>query len=130
MIVVDASAMVEVLLQLPAAGRLMDRIFGSGESLHAPHLLDVEVAQVVRRYARRGEIPTARGAEAIADLAVMPIARHGHTPLLERVWQLRDNATAYDAVYLACAEALDASLVTRDAALGRVRGSTADVEVF
>lgn len=129
MIVVDASAVVEVLLQLPAAERLMDRIFGSGESLHAPHLLDVEVAQVIRRYARRGDISPARGAEAIGDLAVMPITRHSHTPLLERAWQLRDNATAYDAVYLACAEALDASLVTRDAALRRV-GSTAQVEVF
>jgi predicted nucleic acid-binding protein len=129
-IVLDASAAVEVLLQLERADQLMDRIFASGESLHAPHLLDVEVTQVIRRYARAGDISPARGAEAVRDLADLPVHRHAHAPLLDRVWQLRNNATAYDATYLACAEALDAVLVTRDAALTRIPGISLTVEVF
>lgn len=130
MIVVDASAAVEILLQLDMADPLMDRLFLSGESLHAPHLLDVEVAQVIRRYARAGDVPAARGAEALRDLADLPLTRHGHIPLLDRVWQLRANLTAYDAAYIALAEALDAVLVTRDAALARVPGVRLTVEVL
>lgn len=130
MIVVDASAVVELLLQLDAAEVLMDRLFLSGESLHAPQLLDVEVTQVIRRYARAGDLTPARGAEAVRDLADLPITRHGHLPLLDRMWQLRNNATAYDAAYIALAEALDAVLVTRDAALARVPGRCLSVEVF
>jgi predicted nucleic acid-binding protein len=130
LIVLDASAAVEVLLQLEAAEPLMERIFASGESLHAPHLLDIEVAQVIRRYARAGDISVARGADAIRDLADLPVKRHGHEPLLERIWQLRSNATAYDAAYIACAEALGAVLVTRDASLARLPGITLSVEVF
>jgi predicted nucleic acid-binding protein len=129
-IVVDASAVVELLLQLDAAEVLMDRLFLSGESLHAPQLLDVEVTQVIRRYARAGDLTPARGAEAVRDLADLPITRHGHLPLLDRMWQLRNNATAYDAAYIALAEALDAVLVTRDAALARVPGRCLSVEVF
>lgn len=130
MIVVDASAVVELLLQLDAAEVLMDRLFLSGESLHAPQLLDVEVTQVIRRYARAGDLTPARGAEAVRDLADLPITRHGHLPLLDRMWQLRNNATAYDAAYIALAEALDAVLVTRDAAVARVPGRRLSVEVF
>lgn len=130
MIVLDASAAVEILLQLNAADPLIDRLFAPGESLHAPHLLDVEVAQVIRRYARAGDISAARGAEAVRDLADLPVTRHDHAPLLDRIWQLRHNVTAYDAAYIACAEALDAVLVTRDAALARVPGVRLPVEVF
>lgn len=130
MIVVDGSAAVEILLQLDMADPLMDRLFLSGESLHAPHLLDVEVAQVIRRYARMGDIAAARGTEALRDLADLPVTRHGHTPLLDRIWQLRMNLTAYDAAYIALAEALDGVLVTRDAALARVPGVRLTVEVI
>jgi len=129
-IVLDASAAVEVLLGLPAAEALMQRIFAPGESIHAPHLVDVEVASVIRRYARSGQITASRGAEAIRDLADFPLTRHGHDVLLDRIWQLRNNVTAHDAAYLACAEALDAVLVTRDAALTKVPGVAARVEVF
>lgn len=125
MIVVDASAVLEVLLQTPAAARVTRRIFAPGETLHAPHLIDVEIAQVVRRYARAGAISPDRGAEALADLADLPLSRYPHFVLLPRIWQLRHNLTAYDAAYLALAEALDAPLLTRDRALasagGRVR---------
>ncbi len=125
MIVVDASVVLEVLLQTPAASRVSRRIFASGETLHAPHLLDVEIAQVLRRYARSGVISSDRGAEALMDLADLPLSRYPHFVLLPRIWQLRHNVTAYDAAYLALAEALDAPLLTRDRALasagGRVR---------
>lgn len=92
-------------------------MFASGETLHAPHLLDVEVAQVLRRYVRSKDILPERGAEALADLASLPINRYPHFVLLPRIWQLRHNLTAYDAAYVALAEALDATLVTRDRAL-------------
>ena len=128
MIVVDASAVLEVLLRTRMAGRVEARLFGRA-SLHAPHLLDVEVAQVLRRYASRGELTAARGAEALADLAAFPLARYPHDLLLGRMWQLRENLTAYDAAYVALAEALGAPLVTRDERLAAAPGHRAVVEL-
>ncbi len=130
MTVLDASAAVEVLLQLPHAELLKERLFHPFETLHAPHLLDVEVAHALRRYAAGGEISAARGAQALADLRDLRLTRHAHDGLLARIWQLRANVTAYDAAYLALAEALDAPLVTRDAALSGVPGVRIPVEVF
>ena len=129
MIVVDASAVLEVLLQTPAATRVSSRIFGVGETLHAPHLLDLEVAQVLRRYVRTGIISAKRGNEALTDLADLPLSRYPHVVLLPRIWQFRHNVTAYDAAYLALAEALDAPLVTRDKALASA-GARARVEII
>ncbi len=82
--------------------------------MHAPHLLDVEVTQVLRRYANAGEINEGRGSEALADLADFPIRRYPHGFLLTRAWSLRHNFTAYDAVYVALAESLNARLLTHD----------------
>jgi predicted nucleic acid-binding protein len=114
-IVVDASALLEVLLRTPEANAVETRLFEQPRAtLHAPHLLDVEVAQVLRRYAAAGEIDGARGQAALADLADFPIRRYSHEFLLARVWDLRSNFAAYDAVYVALAEALDAGLLTRD----------------
>lgn len=104
-------------------------MFAPGETLHAPHLLDVEVAQVLRRYVRSKDILPERGAEALADLASLPINRYPYFVLLPRIWQLRHNLTAYDAAYVALAEALDATLVTRDRALKSL-SSAARVEVL
>jgi len=129
LIVVDASAVLEVLLQTPAAPRISRRLFAPGETLHAPHLIDVEVAQVVRRYERSGAITPIRGAEALADLAGLPLQRYPHNVLLPRIWQLRHNLTAYDAAYLALAEALRAPLLTRDRALASA-GGRVKVEVL
>jgi predicted nucleic acid-binding protein len=114
MIVIDASALLDVLLRTPTAPAIEDRLFESRQTLHAPHLIDVEVAQVVRHYATSGEIDSARGQTILADLADMPMQRYPHGFLLPRVWDLRNNLSAYDAVYVALAEALDAPLLTRD----------------
>lgn len=129
MIVVDASALLEALLRTPAAEAVERRLFEPEQTLHAPHLLDVEVAQVVRRYASAGEIDAERGRAALADLADFPLRRYPHNFLLPRVWDLRNNLTAHDAVYVALAEALDAPLVTRDQRLAAAAGHFARVEL-
>jgi predicted nucleic acid-binding protein len=128
-IVVDASALLEVLLRTPAAEAVESRLFDSRQTLHAPHLLDVEIAQVVRRYAANGEIDQERGRAALADLADWPLRRYPHDFLLSRVWDLRNNLTAYDAVYVALAEALDAPLLTRDRRLAAASGHHARIEL-
>ena len=130
MIVVDASAVLEVLLNTPDGARIAARLFTAGETLHVPHLLDLEVAQVLRRYARSEEVSAQRGAQALEDLVDFPLVRYPHEFLLSRIWELRDNATAYDAAYLALAEALPAPLVTRDAALASNRAHRARVELI
>jgi predicted nucleic acid-binding protein len=129
MIVVDASALLEALLRTPAAKAVEKRLFDPEQTLHAPHLLDVEVAQVVRRYAANGEIDNDRGRAALADLADLPLHRYPHDLLLPRVWDLRSNLTAYDAVYVALAEALDAPLLTRDRRLAAAAGHHARIEL-
>ena len=129
MIVVDASALLEVLLNTPAACPIARRLFAPGETLHAPHLLDVEMAQALRRYCRTGEITPQRGLEALEDLGDLPMARYPHDLFLPRMWELRDSVTAYDAAYLCLAEVLAAPLLTRDAALASCPGHSAKVEV-
>jgi predicted nucleic acid-binding protein len=129
LIVVDASALIEVLLGTSDASRVAERFYAEGETLHAPHLLDVEVAQVLRRYALADMLSVQRGAEALEDLADFPIARYPHQPFLSRIWDLRHNVTAYDAAYLALAEALAAPLVTRDAKLASAAGHQARIEL-
>ncbi|MEQ9491196.1 MAG: type II toxin-antitoxin system VapC family toxin [Alphaproteobacteria bacterium] len=114
MIVVNASALIELLLQTPAARSVSDQLFRDRQTLHAPHLLDVEVAQVIRRYVLSGDVSEREGSAALIDLAEFPIQRYAHTVLLNRIWELRSNITAYDAAYVALAEALDATLVTLD----------------
>jgi predicted nucleic acid-binding protein len=104
-------------------------IFAANERLHAPHLIDLEIAQVVRRYVRSGVISAERGAEALSDLVDFPLTRYPHFVLLTRIWEMRHDLTAYDAAYLALAEALDARLITRDRALARA-GSRVRVEVI
>lgn len=128
MIVVDASAAVEWLLRLPLGAVVGERL-GRERTLHAPHLLAVEVAQVVRRYVARGDVGPERGAQAMADLADLDIAHHPHEPLLPTMWRLRQNLTAYDAAYVALAEVLDVPLLTLDARLAAAPGHGARVEL-
>ena len=129
MIVVDASAMLEALLRLPGARAVERRLFEPSQTLHAPHLLDVEVAQVIRRYAANREIDAERGRTALVDLADFPLHRYPHDFLLPRVWELRNNLTAHDAIYVALAEVLDAPLLTRDARLAAAPGHHARIEL-
>jgi predicted nucleic acid-binding protein len=130
MIVLDASAALELLLRAADRTGLVARILRSGESIAAPHLLDLEVAQVLRRFVVAGELTAARAREAIEDHLAMGIARYPHDGLLDRIWELRVNCTAYDAAYVALAEALDAVLVTCDRRLADVPGIRVAVEVI
>jgi predicted nucleic acid-binding protein len=129
LIVVDASVVIEVLLRTPAANGVERSRFAPGQTLHAPHLLDIAVAQVIGKYAARAEIDGARGRVALADLAAFRMQIYPHDFLLPRTWELRNNITAYDAVYLALAEALDAVLLTRDHRLAGATGHHARVEL-
>jgi predicted nucleic acid-binding protein len=117
LIVADASAVLEVLLNTEEAPELGRRLFAEGETLHAPQLIDLEVLQVLRRYAGNSEIGRVRNTQALQDYLDIPLKRYPHKPLLPRIWELRHNFTAYDAAYIALAEALEAPLVTRDRAL-------------
>ena len=130
MIVVDASALLEFLLQTPLGARVEARLFRNGDELHAPHLVDVEVIQGLRRLVREREVTADRATEAIEDLADLDLHRHAHLDLLTRAWQLRSNVTAYDAVYVALAEALDATVVTCDTPLARAPGHRARIEAI
>ncbi len=134
MIVLDASAAIDWLLQTSAGQRIDERIFSRNESsslsLHAPHLIDLEVAQVLRRLVREGTISAHRAGQAIEDLLDLRLTRYPHFVLLPRIWQLRQNLSAYDAAYLVLAEKLGATLLTRDRRLASAPGHTALVEVF
>ena len=129
MIVVDASALLEFLLQTPLGTRIEARLLRDEDELHAPHLVDVEVVQGLRRLVRTGEVSPGRAEEAIADLTDLDLHRHPHLDLLGRAWKLRDNFTAYDAMYVALAEAIDAGIVTCDSPLAKAPGHRARIEV-
>ena len=129
MIVLDASALVELILGSAAGRRVAARIADPALSLHVPHLADVEVAQVLRRYAGDGDIADTVAANALADFRALDLQRHAHEPLLDRVWALRRNVTAHDAVYVALAEGLDAVLLTCDGRLARGLRTTAHIEL-
>ena len=129
MIVADASAIIEMLLRTDAAHRIEARLFDSNETIHVPHLLDVEVAQVIRRYVLRGDVSAHRGERMLDLVSRFPMARYSHEPLLRRMWMLRANLTAYDAAYVALAEGLRATLVTRDERLAATPGHRAAIEL-
>ena len=130
MIVLDASVVVELLLgtRRGAAARLA--LSSADDELHAPHLLDVEVTRAVRGLSRVGTIDETRARTALGLLRTFPLHWHAHDGLTERAWELRHNVTVYDGVYLALAEALDCVLLTADAALDAVPGSTAEFRVL
>jgi len=128
LIVIDASALLEILLLTNRAERLMQRALEGSERLHAPHLLDIEVTQALRRLGQRAEISTVRAEQALEDFAQLLIERHAHQSLVPRIWQLRDSLSAYDGAYIALAEALDAPLLTCDVKLARAHGHRASIE--
>jgi predicted nucleic acid-binding protein len=129
-IVVDASALLEFLLQTPLGTRVEARLFRDEDELHAPQLVDVELLQGLRRLVRTGEVSPVRADEAILDLVDLDLHRDAHVDLLGRAWRLRDNITAYDAIYVALAEAIDARIVTCDNRLATAPGHRARIEVI
>ncbi|MEN3975228.1 type II toxin-antitoxin system VapC family toxin [Emcibacter sp. SYSU 3D8] len=129
MIVVDASALIEAFLRRPAGLAVERRIFRPGETLHAPHLVDVEVAHVIRRYAAVGEIDDQQARAILAAMADFPLTRHRHDVLLERIWELRHNVSAYDGAYVALAEILGAPLLTSDQRLAASSGHQARIDL-
>lgn len=130
--VIDASAAIEWILQTAKGAEIEARIFrkpGASAHLHAPHLLDVEVAQVLRKQVAKGLVSELRGQTALDDFLQIPLMRYPHDVVLRRVWQLRQNLTAYDAVYVALAEALRVPLLTCDANIAGAPGHRARVDV-
>ena len=122
MIILDASALVELILDTPTGQAVAARIADPAEGLHVPHLADIEVVQALRRYVRERDIDAEAAAVALDDLRALDLQRHAHEPLLERVWELRENLTACDAVYVALTEVLDGVLLTCDGPLSRAPG--------
>ena len=130
MIVLDASAVIELLLSTELGRTIADRIADPALSLHVPHLVDVEVAQALRRFVQCGELEQDTAKAALEDLTCLDLERHAHEPLLDRIWALRMNMTAYDAAYVALAEALDVVLLTCDGRLARIPGLGRRVELI
>jgi predicted nucleic acid-binding protein len=128
-IVLDASAVVALLLNTLPGRRIAEAIAAPSLSLHAPELLDIEVLQALRRYLRIGEITPERAAICVEALGQLDVLRYRHADFVPRVWALRDNLTSYDAAYIALAEALDAPLLTLDARLAAAPGHRAEVRL-
>jgi len=133
MLVVDASALCELILGRPAGAAVGEHLVRHAFALHAPHLVDVEVLSALRRLVASGEASADRAGEAIADLQDLPIERYRHDILAPRIWQLRENLTAYDACYVALAEGLadrPVPLLTADGRLARAMSSHSEVPVL
>jgi len=133
MLVIDASAVADLLLARPNAEPIQGHIRSHDYALHAPHLLDVEVLSALRRVVATGQASIARAGQAVEDLLDLPLERYSHEVLAVKVWELRDNFSAYDATYLALAEALEtggAPLLTADVRFARAARTHSFVEVL
>jgi len=128
-IVIDASALLEVLLRTPVGNAVAARLAENSDEFHAPHLLDLEIAHALRRYALSRILGADRCLRALLALSDFPLYRHPHEHLLSRIWELRDNLSAYDAAYVALAETLLVPLVTHDQRLANSAGHRAQIEL-
>ncbi len=129
MIVIDASALLEVLLRTPVGNAVEAKLVKDGDELHAPHLLDVEIAHALRRYTLSRTLGADRCQLALLALSDFPLYRHPHEHLLSRIWELRNNLSAYDATYVALAETLLTPLLTHDQRLANSAGHRARIEL-
>lgn len=129
MIVVDTSAVLAALMGPPRNEELVARLTADGD-LHAPHLIDVEVVHALRRLVIARDLTEDRAADVRADFADLPVVRYPHHPLVDRMWELRHNLSAYDAAFVALSEALRVPLVTCDVRLGGAPGHEAEIELF
>lgn len=130
MVVVDASALVELLLATPVGFALAERFDDTSLSLHAPYCVDVEIVSALGRKMRLGQITLAMAGNALQDLRDLDLHRHEHEPYLDRMLVLRANVTAYDAAYVALAEVLDCPLLTLDSRLSRAPGIRCRTELI
>lgn len=126
---VDTSALIDAVLARPAKRSLLSRLSDDGD-LHAPHLIDVEVQHALRHLSLTHAVHEARLEDARSDIADITLTRYPVGPLADRVWELRHQLTAYDAVFVALAETLEVPLITCDRRLTRAGGHHAQVEVF
>jgi predicted nucleic acid-binding protein len=129
-LVLDASALVEYLTETPSGEIVRERLLRQSGWLWAPAVVDAEIGHVLRSEVRRHRLSLDRAEEALEDLMAMRLERVSHRFLAERSWQLRDNLSFYDGLYVALAEALDAPLLTFDARLARAPGILAEVDVI
>ena len=127
MTVADASVVADALRAMPCPAR--DALDGADLPLAAPQLIDLEVASTYRRQILAGNLSDHDALELLRRLAQLPLERHAHEPLMPRIWELRHHVTPYDAAYVALAERLGATLLTRDARLGRTQGLRCDVRI-
>jgi predicted nucleic acid-binding protein len=130
MFVSDASLVVDLLIDGGERGSWAAEQVASAGRLHAPHVLDLEVASAFRGRLRAGELSARRAGVALGDLRELPIERYPATELLERIWQLRDRMTPYDAAYVSLAEALALPLVTMDRRLSRAAPGGVEILAF
>jgi predicted nucleic acid-binding protein len=129
-IVVDASALLDALLASTRAATVLDSIAASDETVHAPHLIDLEVVSGLRRLARTRQLGHEDAEQCLTTLRRIRLHRHAHEPLVPRIWELRPAVSAYDAAYLALAEALECPLLTSDARLARTSGHSVDIRLL
>jgi len=128
--VLDASGAVEFLLNTAAGKRLAARLADEAVVVHVPHLIDLEIAQVLRRYVRQGTLDARQGMLALDRWRGLDVQRYSHEPFLDRIWQLRSNVTTHDAIYIALAEALSTVLITGDRKLAGTPGANVAIELM
>jgi predicted nucleic acid-binding protein len=130
MIVLDSSVLLPALVDRQVGnGALIRELLRRDDEIHAPHLLDLEILQALRRLVWRREVTVEHAVAALEDFVDFPMERYPHSVFIDRIWELRDNITAYDAAYIALAEALGATLLTADKRLAAANGIGCDVEV-
>lgn len=127
MLVVDASALFEVVADTPSAEGVRRRLAADPDHA-APHVIDIEVFGIIRREHLLGRLDPTAAAQAVADLREWPGQRYGHRALLDRAWELRATVRGWDAAYVALAEALDATLLTTDSRLATASGPACAIE--